>query len=91
MLHGVCFIEVLRFVWGPSSQYSLDSFPHVRAYYFVVGESSPDSSRFRLFLEVEKQEEAMEAEGRPPRAEELEEGFLGSFLRKDVRQSQRQG
>jgi hypothetical protein len=41
-------------VWRLPSESSTDSFPRVQAYYFVVGASSPDSSRFHPFLAVEQ-------------------------------------
>jgi len=83
VLFDVCSSKLIRFFWWLPSESSLDSFPHVQAYYFAVGAGSPSSSRIRLFLSLEEPEEAAEAEEHRPYVDEVEEGALS--LRKDDR------
>lgn len=44
--HNVCFHKNLRSSYKLSSEYLSDYLPRVQAYYFDVGPSSPDLSRF---------------------------------------------
>lgn len=74
-----------------SAEYSLDSFPCVQAYYFVVDASSLNSSRFRLSPVAEEPKEVVEGEEHLPCAEEVEEGALRSSLQKDERRSEQRG